>query len=87
MNQPDKRTTTISLSNTVITIRSTPHAHRESYSLCIPKSTEEAPLPHELFEDLTENIDAVLSFAKLLSDEEVSPHHLADIIEDALPLK
>ena len=61
--------------------------HRGSYSLQMVETPQAVHAPHLLIEDVTENADAALSFAKLLAEEEISPHHLADIIEDALPLK
>lgn len=64
-----------------------PIRNRHSFSVdAWEDSAEDLPY-HTVFQDVTELPDAALSFAMLLLKEQVSPRHLADIIEDALPLK
>ncbi len=72
---------------TRLTIHEKTLPDRCSYSLHIIEEDETAEPFSMIAEDVTENADSAISFAKLLVEEKISPHHFADIVEDSLPLK
>lgn len=64
-----------------------PMQNRHSYSVSILEFSSDGQ-PHSItLQDVTELPDAAMAFVGLLLQGQVSPRQLADIVEDALPLK